>query len=57
MRKNHAGQLGTLVKQRQLQALKNFVQLHDLPLGVVINNGEQVELVADKIIQLPAGCV
>jgi predicted AAA+ superfamily ATPase len=49
--------LGSLVKPRQLQALKNFVQLHDLPLGVVINNGEQVELVADKIIQLPAGCV
>ena len=39
------------------QALKNFVQLHDLPLGAVINNSEQVELVADKIIQLPAGCV
>jgi predicted AAA+ superfamily ATPase len=49
--------LGSTVKQRQLQALKNFVQLHDLPLGVVINNSEQVELVADKIIQLPAGCV
>jgi len=49
--------LGSLVKQRQLQALRNFVQLHDLPLGVVINNGEQVELVADKIIQLPAGCI
>jgi len=48
---------GRKYKQRQLQALKNFVQLHDLPLGVMINNGEQVELVADKIIQLPAGCV
>jgi uncharacterized protein len=49
--------LGSVVKQRQLQALRNFVQLHDLPLGVVINNCEQVELVTDKIIRLPAGCV
>jgi predicted AAA+ superfamily ATPase len=49
--------LGSTVKHRQLQALKTFVQLHDLPLGVVITNSEQVELVADKIIQLPAGCV
>jgi hypothetical protein len=49
--------LGSLVKQRQLQTLRNFVQIHDLPFGLVINNGEQVELVADKIIQLPAGCV
>jgi len=49
--------LGSLVKQRPLQTLRNFVQVHDLPFGLVINNGEQVELIADKIIQLLAGCV
>ena len=49
--------LGSLIKQRQLQAIKNFVQIHNLPLGIVINNCDTVELIADKIIQLPAGCV
>jgi uncharacterized protein len=49
--------LGTLIRQRQLQAIKNFVQIHNLSLGIVINNSDTVELVADKIIQVPAGCV
>jgi hypothetical protein len=49
--------LGSQTKQRQLQALKNFIQIHNLPLGLVINNCEKVELIADKIIQLPAGCI
>ena len=49
--------LGSQTKQRQLQAIKNFVQIHNLPLGIVINNSEKVELIADKIIQLPAGCI
>jgi len=48
---------GTTIKQRQLQSLKNFVYSNDLPLGIVINNSEQVELIAEKIIQLPAGCI
>jgi uncharacterized protein len=49
--------LGTTIKQQQLQTLKNFVHSHDLPLGLVINNSEKVELVADKIVQVPAGCI
>ena len=34
-----------------------FIHLHNLPLGIVINHSEKVELIADKIIQLPAGCL
>jgi uncharacterized protein len=49
--------LGSMIKQRQLQAIKNFVQINNLPLGIVINNSDTVELVADKIIQVPAECV
>jgi uncharacterized protein len=49
--------LGSMIKQRQLQALKNFVHINNLPLGIVINNSDMAELVADKIIQLPASCV
>lgn len=45
---------GSLVKQRQLQSLKRFVSMHDLPLGIVVNNSEKVRMVADRILQLPA---
>ncbi len=49
--------LGSMTKQRQLQALKNFVNINNLPLGIVVNNSSQVELIADRIIQLPASCI
>lgn len=49
--------LGSMVKKRQLQALKNFIHINHLPLGIVVNNCNHVELVADKIIQLPATCL
>jgi predicted AAA+ superfamily ATPase len=45
---------GSTINKRQLQTIKNFVLLHDLPLGIVVNNGDHIELIADKIIQLPA---
>jgi uncharacterized protein len=45
---------GTTINRRQLQSLKNFVLLHDLPLGIVVNNSDTIELISDKIIQLPA---
>ena len=48
---------GSVIKQRQLQTIKNFVYKNNLPLGIVINNSDNAELVADKIIQLPARCV
>jgi uncharacterized protein len=46
--------LGSSVTGRQLQTLKNFVFLHDLPLGVVVNNSDNVEMISERIIQLPA---
>ncbi len=49
--------LGSMTKQRPLQALKNFVTINNLPLGIVVNNSNQVELIADRIIQLPASCI
>ncbi|MDY6953027.1 MAG: ATP-binding protein [Thermodesulfobacteriota bacterium] len=48
---------GSVVKQRQIQTIKNFVYKNALPLGIVINNSDTVELVADRIIQVPATCV
>ncbi len=48
---------GSLIKQRQIQTLKNFVHNNNLPVGIVINNSDDVRLVADRIIQLPATCI
>ena len=48
---------GSVIKQRQIQTIKNFVSNNNLPFGIVINNGDRVELIADRIIQLPATCV
>ena len=45
---------GSMIQKRHLQTLKNFVYKNDLPLGIVINNGEDIQLVTDRILQLPA---
>lgn len=47
---------GSMTKQRQIQTLKNLVYNNDLALGIVINNSDDVQLVADRILQLPATC-
>jgi predicted AAA+ superfamily ATPase len=48
---------GSAVKQRHIQTLKNFVYKNNLPLGIVINNSDDVQLVADRIIQVPGTCI
>jgi hypothetical protein len=49
--------LGSRIKQQQIQTIKNFVYKNDLPLGIVINNSDNVEMVSDRIIQVPANCI
>ena len=49
--------LGRTVKHQQLQTIKNFVNKNKLPMGIVINNSDHVELLANRILQLPAGCI
>ena len=48
---------GSVIRQRQIQTLKRFVYERALPLGIVINNSDEIRLVADRILQLPAICV
>ncbi len=48
---------GGMTKRSRIQTLKDFVYKNDLPLGIVINNSDSVELIAERIIQLPAGFV
>jgi predicted AAA+ superfamily ATPase len=49
--------LGSGIKQKQVQTIKSFVYNNDLPLGIVINNSDSVEMIADRIIQIPATCI
>jgi predicted AAA+ superfamily ATPase len=48
---------GSLVQQRHIQTLKNFVRKNNLPLGLVINNSDDIQLIADRILQIPATCI
>ncbi len=48
---------GRQVTMRQLTSLQQFVQRHDLPFGIVVNNNAEVRLLSEKIIQVPAGCL
>lgn len=45
---------GSMINKRHLQSLNNFIISHNLPLGIVINNSDEIELISDRIIQLPA---
>nr|WP_308875050.1 DUF4143 domain-containing protein [Thiothrix subterranea] len=49
--------LGQQTTVKQLTALRQFVEQHELPFGIVVNNNPTVQMLADKIIQIPAGCL
>jgi len=49
--------IGSTIKSRHLQPLKNFIAQNDLSLGILINNSNEVQLIADGILQLPATLV
>ena len=43
--------------ERELRVLETFLDEHQLPYGLVINNGERVTKLTPRIIQLPLGCL
>ncbi|MGA2654401.1 MAG: ATP-binding protein [Gammaproteobacteria bacterium] len=45
---------GSRILSRQLRAMTEFIQEHQLPFGMVINQGDRLEWLTDKIIQIPA---
>jgi predicted AAA+ superfamily ATPase len=47
----------TGVDKRDLRSLQDFVKFEKLPLGIVINLGERVEYISEKIIQIPVFCL
>lgn len=48
---------GMKINERSLTSLKQFIEKHNLPLGIVINNGNAPELIADRILQLPVNYI
>lgn len=48
---------GTVISEKKIIALNQFVIDHNLPIGIVINNAKEVCWITKKILQIPAGCL
>lgn len=46
---------GSTIKRSSLKALAAFIKDNKLPLGMVINQSEQVEWITEDIVQVPVG--
>jgi NADH/NAD ratio-sensing transcriptional regulator Rex len=46
--------MGSTIKKRHLPPLKNFMDKNNIPLGLLISNADNVQVVADTIVQVPA---
>ncbi len=44
---------GIKTDTRKLATLRRFVQDRDLPLGIVVNNADKPEFIAERIVQIP----
>ncbi len=52
---NNRGNGSQILQELCFQA--NEYQIINLPLGIVINNSDDPQLVADRIVQVPATCI
>jgi predicted AAA+ superfamily ATPase len=48
---------GISTRAADLSNLSRFIEQEKLPYGIVINNAEEIRMLTEKIIQLPAGCL
>jgi len=46
--------LGHNISKKDLSALQNFLEDTQAPFGILVNNSEKIELLTDKIVQIPA---
>lgn len=44
---------GKVIKGNQLFSLETFIKTYNCPIGIVINNGDTVEQLSEKIYQVP----
>ncbi len=42
---------------KQLTSLNHFMREHQIPLGLVINNSDEIRMLNDKIMQIPVNCI
>ena len=43
--------------KKQLTSMINFIELHQLPYGLVVNNCESPAMITDNIMQIPIACL
>jgi hypothetical protein len=43
--------------KRQLTSMINFIELHELPYGVIVNNCESPSMITENIMQIPIACL
>jgi predicted AAA+ superfamily ATPase len=48
---------GLKTTRDQLTSLKKFINDNNVPLGMVINNSEEIRMLTERVIQIPAGLV
>ena len=48
---------GKDTSRRQIIALQQFVDRHQLPFGLLVNNADNIKMLSSNVIQLPATCV
>ncbi len=48
---------GVSVRRAQLRSLSAFIEQENCPYGILVCNSEKIEMLTEKIIQLPAGCL
>ncbi|MCI5066026.1 DUF4143 domain-containing protein, partial [bacterium] len=48
---------GSQVRQKDFSTLKKFVEEHHLPYGFLVNNGQEVQQLAERVVQIPIGCL
>ena len=46
---------GVSTRAADIRSLSRFIEQEKLPYGIVINNADKVQMMTEKIIQLPAG--
>ncbi len=45
---------GSSTRLKQLTGLSKFLKSHELPLGILINNSNNIEMLSENIIQIPS---
>ena len=43
--------------QNELRAMQNLMELHQLPLGLVLNHSPRASRITENIVQVPVGCL